>query len=373
MRTLFTAIFSLIACALFAQMQTFNYTGGMQTFTVPANCFSITVDVMGAQGGDATNLSQQPSIGHGGMGGRVQATIAVNPGDVLNIFVGGMGASDGLTLTCNNSTGGYNGGGDGKGGYNSYNYNAGGGGGASDIRLNGTALSDRIFVAGGGGGGCCSGCTGAGTDGGHGGGLIGQDGQNSTCFLNLNNGKGGTQTAGGLPGAWAGACTNSDTGSLGMGGRGQDSASCSGGVTCGSGGGGGAGYYGGGGGGNGPGGGGSNYASPSATGVIHTQGYRSGDGQVIISYLLTSASDHVVNSASLSIYPNPAGNEVSVKIEGKFSQGELVLTNMLGEAVYSGTLRDPVTLVDLNRLDPGIYFVKVKIDGVVAVKKLVKR
>ena len=52
--------------------------------------------------------------------------------------VGGQGAG--------HDAGGFNGGGsaDGSGGF--------GGGGASDIRIGGTALTDRVLVAGGGGG-----------------------------------------------------------------------------------------------------------------------------------------------------------------------------------------------------------------------------
>ena len=51
-----------------------------------------------------------------------------------------------------------------------YRSNQGAGGGATDIRIDGTALTDRIIVAGGAGGG---GGGGDGDGGGHGGGLIG--------------------------------------------------------------------------------------------------------------------------------------------------------------------------------------------------------
>ena len=77
--------------------QTFNYTGSVQTFTVPACVTSLTVDVSGAKGGAS-----------GGNGGRVQGAMSVTPGEVLNIYVGGMG---GAHVT--NSAGGYNGGGTG--------------------------------------------------------------------------------------------------------------------------------------------------------------------------------------------------------------------------------------------------------------------
>lgn len=107
---------------------TFDYTGAAQTWTVPSGVTSIQVTLAGAQGDGP----------YGGLGGRVQATIDVTPGTTLNIYVGGHGSG---------SSGGFNGGGGGN-----LNNNPGAGGGASDIRIGGTALSDRVLVAGGGGG-----------------------------------------------------------------------------------------------------------------------------------------------------------------------------------------------------------------------------
>ena len=212
----------------------FNYTGSAQTYTVPTCVNSISVDVKGAGG---TNSSTS----NGGNGGRVQATIAVTPGEVLNIYVGQKSSS---------LSGGWNGGGNG----------GGGGGGASDIRRGGSALSNRIIVAGGGGGAGI--CTLNDNEGGRGGGLTGTDGWDCGVQGGTNAGKGGTQTTGGA---------GLQSGSLGNGGNGS-----------GMGGGGGGGYYGGGGGGSGGGGGGSSYTESTATGVVHTQGFQSGDGEIII-------------------------------------------------------------------------------------------
>ncbi len=255
-----------------AQSVPFNYTGGVQTYTVPPCVTSITVDVQGAQGG----LGPVGCAGYQGLpglGGRIQATLTVNPGDVLNIYVGGQGAPDNNT----SAAGGFNGGGNAMMESNYTYYGGGGGGGASDIRLNGNALTDRIVVAGGGGGGGSDGCTCNGLDGGAGGGLTANAGSpGSVCSCNPS-GQGGSQVAGGAKGDWGCNC-DATAGSLGQGGN-SNSSSC-GGPT--GGGAGGGGYYGGGGGGLGAGGGGSNYSDPSATGVTNTIGYKNGDGLVII-------------------------------------------------------------------------------------------
>jgi hypothetical protein len=110
--------------------------------------------------------------------------------------------------------------------------------------------------------------------GGDGGKLTGGDGRWG-CFL-MANGGGGTQTAGGIGGYNTGALTPYPgfAGSLGTGGNAGSPST---------GGGGGGGYYGGGGGEDGGGGGGSNYADPVlVTSYVMTQGFKSGDGLVII-------------------------------------------------------------------------------------------
>jgi len=230
--------------------QTFNYNGSFQTFTVPAGVTSIQVDAKGAQGGTGTN-------GTGGLGGRVQTTLTVTPGETLNIYVGGQGGS------LNTGTPGYNGGGSGSGAYSS---NIGGGGGASDIRSGGTALSNRIVVAGGGGGGAYNGL---GEPGAAGGGLIGAT---AVAGGGSTGGGGGTQSSGGPGGVYVG-WSSGTPGSLGTGGNGGSSTGGAGG---------GGGYYGGGGGSWNGGGGGSSFSNGTST--THTQGFQSGNGQVIISW-----------------------------------------------------------------------------------------
>ena len=80
------------------QTETFNYTGAMQTWTVPAGVTSVTVEAWGAQG--QTNAGGNVA---GGLGGYATGDLTVTPGQVLNIFVGGGGAQS--------TAGGFNGGG----------------------------------------------------------------------------------------------------------------------------------------------------------------------------------------------------------------------------------------------------------------------
>jgi len=241
----------------------FNYTGTMQTYVVPSGVTSIQLEAYGAEGG-----SSPVGFGNGGLGGYVTGEFAVIPGETLNIFVGGQGASD--------VTGGFNGGGNG--------VSSSGGGGASDVRQLGAAFVNRIIVAGGGGGGAYETAwpsgwgQGVGSgDGGAGGGLLGGNGlawQNA-----CQGGTGGSQSVGGASG-----------GTMGIGGDGAASPGDTGG--------GGGGYYGGGGGGdcfgyNGAGGGGSGYTVPGALAVSHTSGIHSGEGMVVITPLCVGLNTNI--------------------------------------------------------------------------------
>jgi hypothetical protein len=236
--------------------QTFSYTGSMQTYTVPSWSNSMFVDMTGAAGGTGG------AGGTPGKGARVQSTIPIASGTVLNIFVGGVGG---------NPTGGWNGGGTG-GQYGT------GGGGATDIRVGGQALGNRIMVAGGGGG--CYNVNNCGTQtGGNGGAQTGGSGTGNAnaaccCSIGPGGGVGGSLTGGGAAGATcvdSGITFSATAGSLGIGGNAvKDS-------------GGGGGYYGGGGGScAASGGGGSSYSSdPSAT---YSSGYQSSSGTVSITF-----------------------------------------------------------------------------------------
>jgi hypothetical protein len=255
--------------------QTFNYTGDVQTFVIPSCVTSITFDVIAASGGAGAPGCNTALFATGGLGGRVQGTLPVNGGDTLYIYVGGVGADD----NGSSAAGGFNGGGNALMESQYTYYGGGGGGGASDIRLNDTTLSDRVIVAGGGGGAGQDGCNCEGLTGGAGGDTTGGAGApGSICVCNPA-GQGGTPTAGGVKGDWGCNCDATD-GAFGIGGN-SNSTGC-GGPTGGAGGGGG--WYGGGGGGLGPGGGGSSYTLSTATGVVHTQGYQTGNGIVIITY-----------------------------------------------------------------------------------------
>lgn len=207
-----------LACAD-ALKEVFDFTGSLQSWTVPDGVTTIYVKLWGGGGAGGNN-----SGGQGGGGAYVAGTLAVTPGESLQILVGGGGVN-------NNSTSAFGG-----GGPASSDNRGGGGGGRSALIRNGV----EIAIAGGGGGG---GNTTGSAHGGGGGaaGSAGINGSSGSCGgsggqANGAGGSGGTgATNGGNGTSWNG--TNG-----GSGGAGANQGSGR------SGGGGGGGYGGGGGG-----------------------------------------------------------------------------------------------------------------------------
>ena len=261
---------SFLCIALFAgtgstqaQETTFDFTGAVQTYTVPLGVTSIQIEAWGAQGGGSEPCGG-PIEDDGGLGGFSSGNLAVTPGQILNIYVGGKP----ITNFGTSSPGGFNGGGV-AGQY------GGGGGGASDVRVGGVSLSDRRIVAGGGGGGN-AGCPNHGT-GGSGGGYTGGNG---ISLLGWGTATGGTPLAGGI------GSSGGSNGAFGVGGTGSYHVA-----------GGGGGWYGGGGAYAAGAGGGSSYTAGVTEGAT-LSGIRTGNGQVIITVLCApltvTVSDEVV-------------------------------------------------------------------------------
>src|SRR5574344_1209752 len=158
----------------------FTYTGSPQTFTVPSGVNQVTLEVWGAQGGDGDDFSSEGRPHYGGKGGYSYGTLNVNSGSELYIYVGQQGLNNAGTATA------WNGG----GAIGVSSYDTGTGGGATDIRVGGSSLNDRVIVAGGGGGG------GNNSIGGAGGGLSGEQPATNTQFYSRIAGIGGTQVSG---------------------------------------------------------------------------------------------------------------------------------------------------------------------------------
>ena len=177
--------------AVAAAPTSFLTPGIGQTFVVPSGVTAVAADVFGAQGGATVFTTTQT----GGLGGELQATICVTPGETLTVDVGGVG--HGGFGTSGDGAGGVNGGGAG-GLDGGTDLGGAGGGGASEVIRSGA----KVLIAGAGGGAGSAGIGGGpggaggatnGTAGGNGPGNGGGGGGGATSI-----GPGAAGTGGGL-------------------------------------------------------------------------------------------------------------------------------------------------------------------------------
>ena len=255
-----------------ADAVTFDFTGGFETYVVPATG-TYTITAAGAQGGSSTFTSGAP----GGLGAQVGGDFRLTQGQILTLAVGGQGLGPG-------SRGG--------GGGGSFVVSPGdvpllvaGGGGGASLLLPGepglaTVTGGAAVPAGGAGGTAGNGGFGGGFSGaGGGGGFLtnGTDGSNVPAGQAPSSpGFGGQSYQNGLDGG-IGITTFGSSANGGFGG---------GGGAGGNGGGGGGGYSGGGGAGalfaNGIGGGGGSFLAPFATETFATSGLNACNGFITI-------------------------------------------------------------------------------------------
>ncbi|MCK5941375.1 MAG: hypothetical protein KAI24_05345, partial [Planctomycetes bacterium] len=165
------------------QTHTFNYTGTVETFVVPAGAVMLTITADGASGGKSEGLP-------GGAGARVRADLPVSPGQHIKILVGKRGQNRNL-----------------RGG--------GGGGGTFVDRGQGADFSTPLLVAGGGGGRTY----GLPVPGGGGGLALGGSG-NGGAAASVSGGGGGATGDGANGSVGAGGLAAANTGAGGLGGGG---------------------------------------------------------------------------------------------------------------------------------------------------------
>jgi len=198
----------------------FYYTGTRRVLTVPEGYKnSVTVHLWGAGGGSGAH--DGGGYGARGAGGMyATATISVNPGDVIEIDVGGggrggsggssgPGGSGGASRLNIGSYNSFSGGTGGTAGPSGSSGGGGGGGGASLFIVNGSVA----LVAGGGAGGGGAGNSGSGGVGSNaqiGSGTAGANGAGHS-----GDGGAGGAGGGGLPGGNGGSGADGDTGGTG--------------------------------------------------------------------------------------------------------------------------------------------------------------
>jgi hypothetical protein len=81
------------------------------------------------------------------------------------------------------------------------------------------------------------------------------------------------------------------------------------------------------------------------------------------------STDEGINIEML-VYPNPANNQVNVKVD--FSKScEIVVYDVLGKVIFQKILNNPeITILDVSDWHAGLYFFEISADGIKTTKKI---
>lgn len=91
-----------------------------------------------------------------------------------------------------------------------------------------------------------------------------------------------------------------------------------------------------------------------------------------ITYSSTAGIEKLNNKTVFNIYPNPTKNDFVIQLNEVPKRNHLVITNLVGETVYSSELHKPKTKIDLSNMPKGIYLIKLQIQKTTSYSKIIK-
>ncbi len=72
---------------------------------------------------------------------------------------------------------------------------------------------------------------------------------------------------------------------------------------------------------------------------------------------ITTATPYIIESECISMYPNPSANRI--KVEGDFSDAEILIVNSAGTIIQDYSSASSPLVIDLDALPSGIYFISI--------------
>ena len=79
----------------------------------------------------------------------------------------------------------------------------------------------------------------------------------------------------------------------------------------------------------------------------------------------------IVTTNCVSLYPSPATNELAISMNQN-AYSSMTITNEIGQTIIQQPLINPVTMLDINSLVPGLYYITFKGDNGTQIQKFVK-
>ena len=69
--------------------------------------------------------------------------------------------------------------------------------------------------------------------------------------------------------------------------------------------------------------------------------------------------EEIINEADIVIYPNPAQDDLQIKLPNKYSNGTITVIDLTGKEILKGSIENNQNRVDISHLKSGIYILKI--------------
>jgi hypothetical protein len=76
--------------------------------------------------------------------------------------------------------------------------------------------------------------------------------------------------------------------------------------------------------------------------------------------------------SKLSVYPDPATNNITIETSGKTKESMLAIVNVAGQELFTSQITLPRTQLDITSLPAGVYFLRLTSEKTVEVCKIIK-
>jgi hypothetical protein len=115
------------------------------------------------------------------------------------------------------------------------------------------------------------------------------------------------------------------------------------------------------------------YLSASATDVIlHDNATGCDNQEEVVANCAIGIGDTEPGAGAMEMFPNPASGVIEIKVSADTGDGNVIIYNCNGKVMKSASINSKTTIIDINSLPPGLYFVRLSNDKMVEVGKFVK-
>ncbi len=116
-----------------------------------------------------------------------------------------------------------------------------------------------------------------------------------------------------------------------------------------------------------------NTATNTVTDTIKVGSHPIAFGDFISTHKAVGIPTYSIDAASISIYPNPAGNQLTIHTSfNAWQKATVSIMNVLGQEVTQSAITNPQSAINISSLPIGVYFLQLKWEGGSVMKKFVK-